>query len=158
MSRAMRLGILIVVIVLPLASGAALAFNGEGENADRVVELLDDQGITTDTAELDALADTYGLGGAVRVLAFADAAGVDPSEIAAMRDDGMGWGQIARALAEAHEGFDLKPGIGWIMSGKGHDQEQDQGQAQGQEQGQGKGHGQGKGQGHGRGGSDTDDD
>ena len=154
MSRAMRLGIFLVVILLPLAAGATLAFNGEGENADRVVELLDDQGITTDNAELDELADTYGLGGAVRVLAFADAAGVDPSEIAAMRDDGMGWGQIARALAEEHDGFDLKPGIGWIM--RGHGQGEGQAQAQGQGHGQGKGHGQDKE--HGPGGSDTDDD
>jgi hypothetical protein len=149
MLRAMRLGIFVAVILLPLASGAVLAFNGEGENADRVVELLDDQGITTDNAELDALADTYGLGGAVRVLAFADAAGVDPSEIAAMRDDGMGWGQIARALAEEHDGFDLKPGIGWIMRGHG------QGEGQGEGQGQDKAHGQDKE--HGRGGSGTDD-
>jgi hypothetical protein len=152
MSRAMRLGIFIVVILLPLASGAVLAFNGEGENADRVVELLDDQGITTDNAELDELADTYGLGGAVRVLAFADAAGVDPSEIAAMRDAGMGWGQIARALAEEHDGFDLKPGIGWIM--RGHSQVEGQGQGQGH--GQDKPHGQDKE--HGPGGSDTDGD
>ena len=146
----MRLGIFVAVILLPLASGAVLAFNGEGENADRVVELLDDQGITTDNAELDALADTYGLGGAVRVLAFADAAGVDPSEITTMRDEGMGWGQIARALAEEHEGFDLKPGIGWIMRGHG------EGEGQGQGHGQDKAHGQDKE--HGRGGSDTDDD
>ena len=150
----MRLAIFVVVILLPLAAGAALAFNGEGENADRVVELLDDQGITTDNAELDELADTYGLGGTVRVLAFADAAGVNPSEIAAMRDDGMGWGQIARALAEEHDGFDLKPGIGWIM--RGHGQGEGQAQAQGQGHGQGKGHGQDKE--HGPGGSDTDDD
>ena len=142
----MRLSIFVVAILLPLAAGAALAFNGEGENADRVVELLDDQGITTDNAELDELADTYGLGGAVRVLAFADAAGVDPSEITAMRDEGMGWGQIARALAEEHDGFDLKPGIGWIM--RGH--------SQGEGQGQGQGQGQDKERG--RGGSDTDDD
>lgn len=148
----MRLAIFIVVILLPLAGGAALAFNGEGENADRVVELLDDQGITTDNAELDELADTYGLGGAVRVLAFADAAGVDPSEIAAMRDAGMGWGQIARALAEEHDGFDLKPGIGWIM--RGHSQVEGQGQGQGH--GQDKPHGQDKE--HGPGGSDTDGD
>ena len=154
MSRAMRIGILVVVTLLPLATGAVLAFNGEGENADRVVELLDDQGITTDNAELDALADTYGLGGAVRVLAFADAAGVDPSEITAMRDDGMGWGQIAQALAEEHDGFDLKPGIGWIM--RGHGQGEGQAQAQGQGHGQGKGHGQDKE--HGPGGSDTGGD
>jgi hypothetical protein len=133
MPRALRLGILIALVLVLVAGGAAtLAFNGEGENADRVVELLDDQGITTDTTELDALADDYGMGGAVRILAWAEAAGVDPSDVAQMRIDGMGWGQIARALAEEHEGFDLKPGIGWIMGGQG------QGHGQGQAQGQGK--------------------
>lgn len=125
MTPAIRVGILAALILLLLAGGAAtLAFNGEGENADRVVELLDDQGITTDTTELDALADHYGLGGAVRILAFADAAGVDPSEVAQMRADGMGWGQIARALAEEHDGFHLKPGVGWIMGGHGQGHEQ----------------------------------
>ncbi|MGH2463664.1 MAG: hypothetical protein ACRDFZ_08610 [Candidatus Limnocylindria bacterium] len=139
MSRGIRIALVAWLALVLLAGGTALAFNGEGENAPRVVELLDDEGITTDTTELDALADSYGLGGAVRILAFADAAGIDPSEVAAMRDDGMGWGQIARALAEEHEGFDLKPGIGWIMRGSG----QGQGQSQGQGQGQGQGHGQG---------------
>jgi len=124
-----------------LASSAALAFNGEGPNAERVLELLDDAGVTTDTAELDEFADTYGLGGAVRVLWWAEAAGVDPSEIAAMRDDGMGWGQIRKALAEEHEDFDLTPGIGPVMGGKG----------------QGHGQGQAHGQGHGQGGDDTGD-
>lgn len=133
MSRALRLGVLIALVLVLVAGGAAtLAFNGEGENAGRVVQLLDDQGISTNTGELDALADDHGMGGAVRILAFADAAGVDVSLIVQMRADGMGWGQIARALADEHEGFDLKPGIGWIMGGHG------QGQGQGQAQGQGK--------------------
>ncbi|MDQ5841463.1 MAG: hypothetical protein M3537_10065 [Chloroflexota bacterium] len=146
MTRAIRFGIIAGLILVLLAGGAAaLAFNGEGPNAERVVELLDDQEITTDTAELDALADVYGLGGAVRILAFADAAGVEPSEIAEMREDGMGWGQIARALAEEDEEFDLKPGIGWIMGGHG------------QEQGQGQGQGQEKEKVHGQGGGDTGD-
>jgi len=142
MSRAIRLAVIVALILPLLAGGAVLAFNGEGPNAERVVELLDDQGITTDATELDEFADAYGMGGAVRILAFADAAGVEPSEVAAMRADGMGWGQIARALAEAHEGFDLKPGIGWIMRGQG--------------QGQGQGHGQGQGQGQGGGGAGGD--
>jgi hypothetical protein len=138
MTRKIQIGLVAALGLLALAGGsAALAFNVEGPNAERVVELLDDQGITTDTGELDEFADVYGLGGAVRILAFADAAGVEPSVVAEMRADGMGWGEIARALAEDHEEFDLKPGIGWIMRG--------QGQGQGLGQGQGQGHGQGGG-------------
>jgi hypothetical protein len=136
-----RLALITAVILATAFASTALAFNGEGENAERVVDLLDDAGVTTDTTELDELADEYGLGGAVRILAWAEAAGVDPSEIADMRDEGMGWGQIRQALAEADEEFDLGPGIGPIMGGKG------QGHGQGQAHGQGQGHGQGGGAG-----------
>ena len=109
--------------------------SGSGGNTDRVVERLNEAGITTDATELEALAAEHGTGGAVRILAFAEAAGVDQSEIIAMRDDGMGWGQIARELAATYPDFDLGPGIGWIMgNGNGH----------GQGQGNGQGHGQGK--------------
>lgn len=128
-----------------VAVGSALAFNGEGgneagengqgDNAERVVERLGNAGITTDTTELDALADANGLGGAVRILAWADAAGIDPSEIVAMRDEGMGWGQIRRALEADHPDASFHPGIGWIMGGHG--------QGHGNGQGQGGGDGQG---------------
>jgi hypothetical protein len=137
MTRSLRIALVACLAIVAVSVGTAVAFKGEGtegqgagDNAQRVVDRLADAGITTDTDTLDALADTYGLGGAVRILAFADAAGIDPAEVAAMRDDGMGWGAIARALAEAHDGFDLTPGIGWIMGGNGN----------------GHGHGQGHGQ------------
>ena len=144
--KTLAIGLGVMMLIIFTATVGALAFNGEGsegqgegsegqgagDNAQRVVDRLADAGVTTDTAALDALADTYGLGGAVRTLAFADAAGIDPADVAAMRDDGMGWGAIARALADAHDGFDLTPGIGWIMGGNGH--------------GNGHGHGQGQGQ------------
>ena len=149
MTRSLRFALVLVLAITLLAVGGALAFNMEGPNTDRVVDLLDDAGITTDAATLDALADQYGLGGAVRILAFADAAGVDPSEVAAMRDDGMGWGQIARELD-----IDVGPGIGWIMSG-GHGQAQDQ--ATGQGAGSGNGHGWGPG-GNPNKGTETDGD
>jgi hypothetical protein len=140
-NRTLRVSLLLVLLIVLASTAGALAFRGAagtggespeaaegaGDNVERVVERLGDAGITTDATELEALADAHGIGGAVRILAFAGAAGVDPSEIVAMRDDGMGWGQIRRALAEAHEGFDLPPGIGWIMGGNG----------------QGEGHGQG---------------
>jgi hypothetical protein len=137
--KSVAIGLGVMVLIIFTATAGALAFNGEGnegqgtgDNASRVVDRLADAGITTDTAALDALADTYGLGGAVRILAFADAAGIDPADVAAMRDDGMGWGAIARALADAHDGFDLTPGIGWIMGGNGHGNSHGHGQGQGQ--------------------------
>lgn len=149
MTRTVRI-FLLVVLVAVLSTAGALAFRGEAgtgtedsatqgavDNSEHVVDRLADAGITTDTDELDALADVYGVGGAVRVLAFADAAGVDPSEITAMRDDGMGWGEIARALAEEHPDFDLGPGIGWIM---GHGNANGNGHGQGHSQAHGQGH------------------
>jgi hypothetical protein len=55
------------------------------------------------------------VGGAVRVLAWADAEGIDVSVITAKRDGtetepGMGWGRIARDLG-------VHPGLGSIMGG-----------------------------------------
>lgn len=141
MARNLRVGVVAAALLAALASGSALAFNAEGENAERVVKLLEDAGVTTDAAALDEWADEYGLGGGVRILAFAEAAGVEPSVVAAMRDKGMGWGQIARALAEAHPDFDLTPGLGWIMGGNG----QGHGQGQTNSQGHGNGHGPGGG-------------
>jgi hypothetical protein len=135
-----------------VTAGSALAFNGDGgdgagpndqgDNAERVVERLGDAGISTDTDELDALADAQGLGGAVRILAWAEAAGIDPSEIVALRDEGMGWGEIRQALEADHPDVDFHPGIGWIMGGHG------------------KGHGGGNAPGHagGQGGGDGPDD
>jgi len=137
LNRPLRIGLAAALVMGLVAAAGVAAFNGEGPNAERVVELLDDAGVTTDTAELDEFADSYGLGGAVRILWWAEAAGVDPSEIAAMRDDGMGWGQIRKALAEEDEDFDLTPGIGTVMGGNG--------QGHGQGQAQGQGHGQGGG-------------
>jgi hypothetical protein len=121
-NRTLRLLLLVVVLITLTATAGALALGGEGEAADpedannpeRVVGLLDNAGIATDASALTGLAETYGMGGAVRILAFADAAGVDPAEVTALRDAGMGWRQVAREL-----GIDLGPGIGWIMSGNG---------------------------------------
>jgi hypothetical protein len=132
MSRRLRIGLVAVLAVGIVTAGSALAFNGDGgdgatpndqgDNPERVVERLGDAGISTDTDELDALADAQGLGGAVRILAWAEAAGIDPSEIVAMRDEGMGWGEIRQALEADHPDVDFHPGIGWIMGGhgKGH--------------------------------------
>jgi hypothetical protein len=90
--------------------------------------------ITVDDAVLSDLATRYGLGGAVRVVAWS----ADPNDdvsvesITAMRDgDGtegsaMGWGRIAKQL-----GF--HPGIGAIMgNGGGHGRDNAPGQQDGE--------------------------
>ena len=86
------------------------------EKVQRALEGLKNAGINTTTEEFTALADKYGVGGAVRVLAFADASGKTAAQISAMRDAGAGWGEIRREL-----GIAVGPGIGWLM-GRGHGQ------------------------------------
>jgi hypothetical protein len=135
----------------PEASEAADASPGAGELA-RVLDDLKLAGIPATADELQALAAKVGLGGAVRVLAFANASGKSPDDILAMFQSGKGWGEIARELD-----LTIGPGIGGIMSqgqgqGQGHGKGQGQGQGHGKGQGQGQdqdhGHGQGHGQGH----------
>ena len=114
---------------------AGVAQDGEdtppsAEELAHAADRLRAHNITVDDAVLNDLATRYGLGGAVRVLAWA----ADPNDevtvesIAAMRDgDGtegsaMGWGRIAKEL-----GF--HPGIGTIMgNGGGHGRDNAPGQ------------------------------
>jgi hypothetical protein len=82
----------------------------------RIVGLLKDAGITATAAQLQDLAGKVGVGGAVRVYAFAHASGKTPAQILALFQSGKGWGQIDHEL-----GLSIGPGIGWIM-GHGHGQ------------------------------------
>ena len=82
---------------------------------DRIVSRLEGVGISTDADAVAALAKSYGVGGAVRLLAWANAAGMTTDEIAAMFDGGTGWGQIVRKLNDADSSLSLHPGIGWVM-------------------------------------------
>jgi hypothetical protein len=97
------------------------------EQLARLVDRLADAGIATDSNTADAiaaLAADYGVGGAIRLLAWADASGLSTADLAARFDGGQGWGEIAREL-------DLHPGIGSIMGkggGQGHGREQAPGQ------------------------------
>ena len=84
---------------------------------DRLIDLLKTAGITATPEQLSALITKYGVGGAVRVLAWAHDG--DTSQVTALRDQGLGWGEIARQLNEADSSANFRPGIGWIMSG-GH--------------------------------------
>lgn len=75
-----------------------------------VVGCLGTAGINTTSSDFQALAAKYGVGGAVRILRFAHAAGKTTADIAAMRDAGKGWGQIRQELK-----LSIGPGIGSIM-------------------------------------------
>ena len=143
MSRNSRTALPIAAVVLLAVSGTVLAGRGaitpdrpaqlasshepeveveanDPPTADELahaMERLRDRGIPFEDAVLADLASRYGLGGAVRLLAWAEARQVDVEEIAARRDGtdtvpGMGWGRIARELG-------LHPGIGSVM-GNGH--------------------------------------
>jgi hypothetical protein len=126
MARTTRLGILAGTLLV-LVAGTALATrtshpqpqvpaaaSHEAEtppSADELghaVDQLHASGIDATSAQLGALAKDYGLGGAVRLLAWADASGKSLDELKSMRDSGKGWGQMANELG-------LNPGIGSIM-------------------------------------------
>ena len=81
-------------------------------------ERLTTAGLDTDDATLTALIEANGVGGAIRLLAWADATGTSVEDLQQMRDDGAGWGQIAQQL-DSDGSLGLSPGIGVIMSG-GH--------------------------------------
>jgi hypothetical protein len=85
------------------------------EDLAHAVDRLDAAGINATADELSALAADYGLGGAIRLLAWADATGMSVADLRALRDDGAGWGQIAK-----DQNLDVNPGIGSIM-GQGGD-------------------------------------
>ncbi len=86
-------------------------------NLERIVAKLAAAGITTTTDKLAELSAEVGVGGAVRVLLFADASGSTAAEILALFESGKGWGVIAKDLDLA-----INPGLGSVMgNGKGHD-------------------------------------
>ena len=147
MTRTNRLALLGALLLLFVAAGAVLAIRAP-DATDPPAPLGQDDEETPPTAEElahaaerlaandlevsdDVLADlaaSYGLGGAVRVVAWSDG---DPDRMARIREmrdgdgtegSGMGWGQIAKELGE-------HPGIGSIMgNGGGHGRENAPGQ------------------------------
>ena len=144
MTRSLRIG-LFALLLLAVVGGSAWAAAGphsdktpsfadaseapesppSADELARAVDKLAAHGITTDAEELAALAAKYGMGGAVRLVAWADATGMTVAELSAMRDDGQGWGQMAHELG-------VGPGIGWIM-GNGHAGEHGKATAPGQQ-------------------------
>lgn len=99
---------------LPAAASHEPETPPSAEEVAHAVDRLQASGITTTAEQLGALAADYGVGGAVRLLAWADASGKSVDELKAMRDAGSGWGQMAHELG-------LNPGIGSVMGqGGGH--------------------------------------
>lgn len=84
------------------------------EDLAHAADRLTAKEIPFNEGQLNALAADYGLGGAVRLLAWADATGVSVANLRARHDAGEGWGQIAKDLG-------VSPGIGSVMgNGGGH--------------------------------------
>jgi hypothetical protein len=84
-----------------------------GAPSEKLLSRLADS-LGTDADTIADLAAGYGVGGAVRILSWSDASGIDAGDIAAMFDGGMGWGEIASELDPDGE-LGLSPGIGSIM-------------------------------------------
>ncbi len=113
----------------PAELAASHAAEPQTEDADevpdadaiaRVRERLAAADITATDAEIADLAGRYGLGGAVRLFAWANETGMSVGDIAARRDgegeggEPVGWGRIARELG-------VHPGLGSIMgNGRGN--------------------------------------
>jgi hypothetical protein len=134
MNRTKRLAVLAAAVLLLAAAGGVLANRAPAARdvpahpasshepeadseaaptAEELARVADRLGV--DEAVVADLATRYGLGGAVRVLAWSEEKAMDVEAIAAMRDGtdtepGMGWGQIAHELG-------VHPGIGSIMGG-----------------------------------------
>ena len=165
MDRSNRLALMAAAVMLLVVTGTVLATRAPGA-ADEPAQLTASQGaelesedapptaeelshaadrlsareIAFDDAALADLASRYGLGGAVRLFAWADATGRSVDDLAAMHDTGgpdggpMGWGKIAKELG-------VSPGIGSIMgNGGGHGRDTAPGQqkAPGADEGSGE--------------------
>ncbi len=133
MNRTNRIALLLAGVLVVVLAGTALATRSPAADGpstlqaddpepldeaavDHAVERLGARGIEADAQRVTDLATEHGVGGAVRILAWADELGgaVSADEIVAMRADGLGWGQIAKELG-------VHPGLGSIMgNGGGH--------------------------------------
>jgi hypothetical protein len=144
MTRTHRLALLVATALVLVVAGTVVAMRAP-EAADDPNLLAQDGEETPPTAEelahaadrlaahglevsddlLAELAGQYGIGGAVRLVAWSEGDPARIDEIRAMRDgdgtegSGMGWGQIAKDLG-------VHPGIGSIM-GQGGSQGQGDG-------------------------------
>jgi hypothetical protein len=132
-NRPNRIALLLAGVLVVVLAGTALATRSpvtdspspmqaddpealDAAAVDHAVERLGASGIEADAARVTELASEHGVGGAVRILAWADEleGTVSADDIVAMRAEGLGWGQIAKDLG-------VHPGLGSIMGhGGGH--------------------------------------
>jgi hypothetical protein len=80
------------------------------EELAHAAQRLAAHGITASADQLAALAQDYGMGGAVRLFAWSKITGLSIDVLREKRDTGRGWGVIAHELG-------VSPGIGSIMGG-----------------------------------------
>jgi hypothetical protein len=139
MSRTNRVAVLAAIALLLAATGTVIATRAPdianqpsqqlqddddapptAEELAHAAERLADNGLSVTDEVLAELAGEYGIGGAVRIVAWSNGDAEAMRDIRDMRDgpgnDGsqMGWGQIAKKLG-------VSPGIGSIMgNGGGH--------------------------------------
>jgi hypothetical protein len=138
MSRGTRIALLVAAVLIVAVSGTVLATR-QPQTADEPAQVTQDGDDTPPTAEelahaesrleevlssdvnpdvLSELATQYGLGGAVRIIAWSGNNSDEITKIRDMRDSGgpegteMGWGRIAKLRGE-------HPGIGSIMGNGG---------------------------------------
>lgn len=141
MTRINRIALLAALALAVAAAGTVLATRSPqaspqrtGTQADEAEDAADAAAIAgaidrlaeggievADQGAFETLAESYGLGGAVRLHAWAHATGMSVEELTELRDTGgpdggpMGWGRLAKDLRD--QGFDVRPGIGSIMGG-----------------------------------------
>ena len=139
MNRRNRIALLLAGVLVVGVAGTVLATR-QGPRADEPAQVTQDEEETPPTAEeiahaasrlrakeipfaeatLNDLATRYGLGGAVRILAWSNGNAELQAEIIRLRDTGspeggpMGWGRIVKELE-----LDVKPGLGSIMGNGG---------------------------------------
>ena len=100
------------------------------EDLAHALDRLQAHDIAATEGQLSNLAADYGLGGAVRLFAWADATGISIADLRARHDAGEGWGQIAKDLG-------VSPGIGSIMgNGGGHGRDSAPGQQKDEPEGE----------------------
>ena len=130
MNRANRIALFLAAILVVVLAGSVLANRtptGESPGQqladeseppdqtaiDHAVDRLVDAGVDEpDPVLVNELATEYGVGGMVRILAWADEGVATVEDIRTRRAEGEGWGQIAKDLG-------VDPGIGSIMGNAG---------------------------------------